>query len=180
MANLQSSTIDGSLVINGSSNIQQIFEKYKLVTSGASGTIQVDILDQAVVYYSGNSTANFVINVRGNSTTTFDSTLAVGQTATIAVLITNGTTARYPTALSIDGVNQNVRLLPGANPSGNAGAIDVYSFNIIKTAANTFTVLGSQTKYTTLSAIGGTITLSGGYQYHTFTSVGPSTLTVYW
>jgi hypothetical protein len=37
--------------------------------------------------------------------------------------------------------------VPSAITSGNANAIDAYSFTIIKTASATFTVLETQTKF---------------------------------
>jgi hypothetical protein len=180
MANLQSSTVANSLVVNGTSTIQQIFEKCTLITAGAAGTISFDLLDQAVIFYGGDSTANFTISVRGNSTTTLNSVMNAGQSATLALLVTNGSSARYPTSFSIDGVAQQIRWLNGANPfQGNPNSIDCYTFNILKTGSGTYVVLGSQTKYTTLAAIGGTLTSVGGFNYHTYTAVGSSTFTVY-
>ena len=50
--------------------------------------------------------------------------------------------------MQIDGTSVTPRWQGGTAPSaGNATSIDLYSFTILKTAANTYTVLGSQTQY---------------------------------
>ena len=57
-------------------------------------------------------------------------------------LNTSGSTAYYPSAFTIDGTSVTPKWSGGTAPSaGNASAIDAYSFTIIKTAANTYTVL---------------------------------------
>jgi hypothetical protein len=61
---------------------------------------------------------------------------------------TNGTTAYYPTAFQVDGTAVTPKWVNGTAPSaGNASSIDVYTYNIIKTAANTYTVLASQSRF---------------------------------
>jgi hypothetical protein len=74
--------------------------------------------------------------------------MSIGQSATIALLVTNSTTAYYPNVIQVDGTSQSVKWQNGtAISSGNASAIDVYTFTVMKTAANVYTVLGSQTKF---------------------------------
>jgi hypothetical protein len=65
-------------------------------------------------------------------------------------LVTNGTTAYYNTTVQVDGTTSGVttRWQGGAAPTaGNPSGVDVYSYTIIKTAAATFTVLASQTRF---------------------------------
>jgi hypothetical protein len=50
--------------------------------------------------------------------------------------------------MEIDGNAVTPKWQGGSAPTaGNADSLDVYSFTIIKTAANTYTVLGSQTQF---------------------------------
>jgi len=50
--------------------------------------------------------------------------------------------------MQVDGNSVTPKWQGGSAPSaGNATSIDVYSFTILKTAENTYTVLGSQTQY---------------------------------
>jgi hypothetical protein len=61
---------------------------------------------------------------------------------------TNGTTAYYPNAITIDGTAVTPKWSGGTAPSsGNASSVDIYAFNILKTASATFLVLGSQSRF---------------------------------
>jgi hypothetical protein len=74
--------------------------------------------------------------------------LSTGQSATVAFLVTNGSTAYYPTAFQVDGVAVTPKWQGGSAPAaGNASSIDSYTFTIIKTASATYTVLASQVKF---------------------------------
>ena len=62
----------------------------------------------------------------------------------IILIATNGSTAYYQTALTIDGNAQTVNYSGGTAPaSRNASSKDAYSFTIFKTASATFTVFGA-------------------------------------
>jgi hypothetical protein len=135
--------------ITGGTNTGSILvspeERTTVSATAATGTVAFDAVTQGVLYYTTNASANWTLNVRGNSGTTLSSLLAVGDSITVAFLVTNGSTAYYQTALNIDGVAQTVKYSGGTAPSaGNASSIDAYSFTIIKTAATpTYTVLGA-------------------------------------
>ena len=111
--------------------------------TAATGTIQYDILTQSVLYYTSNASANWTLNFRGNVSTSVNTLLSTGQSVTVTFLNTNGTTAYYPTAITIDGSAQTVKWSGGTAPAyGNASSIDAYQYTIIKTASATYTVLG--------------------------------------
>lgn len=117
--------------------------------TAATGTINYDALSQADLYYTTNASANWTLNVRGDSSNTLSSMLAVGDSITVTFKVTQGTTAYYQTAFQIDGSAVTPKWQGGLAPTGgNASAIDVYTFNIVKTAATpTYTVFASQTKF---------------------------------
>ena len=128
------------------------FETNAISSTAATGTVNVDLSTAAVHYYTANSAANWTFNFRGNSSTTLNSILSVGQSATVAFLVTNGSTAYYPTAFQVDGValtsGTAVKWQGGAAPSaGNASSIDSYTFTIVKTGTNTYTVFGAQVRF---------------------------------
>jgi len=124
------------------------FETNSVSATAATGTVNVDLSTAAVHYYTANSAANWTFNFRGNGSTTLNSLLSVNQSATVAFLVTNGSTAYYPTAFQVDGVAVTPKWQNGSAPStGNASSIDSYTFTIIKTASATYTVLGAQTKF---------------------------------
>lgn len=124
------------------------FETNSVSATSATGTVNVDLSTAAVHYYTANAAANWTFNFRGNSSTTLNSILSVGQSATVAFLATNGSTAYYPTSFQVDGVSVTPKWQGGVAPSsGNASSVDSYTFTIIKTASATYTVLASQVKF---------------------------------
>lgn len=120
-------------------------ERTTVSATAATGTVQFDADTQGVLYYTTNASANWTLNVRGTSGTTLTSKLAVGDSLTISFLVTQGSTAYYMTALTIDGNAQTVKYSGGTAPSaGNASSVDIYTFTIIKTAGTpTYTVFGA-------------------------------------
>ena len=116
--------------------------------TAATGTINIDTLTAAVNIYTSDASANWTINVRGNSSTTLDSTMSVGEQVSVVFETPNGATAYYPTAFSIDGSAVTPKWLGGTAPSsGDINSTNVYVYTIRKTAAATFTVIASQSKF---------------------------------
>ena len=123
-------------------------ERMNIVSSAATGTINIDALTAGTWYYTSNATANHTLNFRGNVSSSLNSILATNDSITLVWLNTNGTTAYYPNVIQVDGSSVTPKWQGGTAPSaGNASSIDAYVFNIIKTGSATFTVLGSQTKF---------------------------------
>jgi hypothetical protein len=129
-------------------SIKALFETATVTGSAPSSTTNFDVTTQAVQYYTSNASTNFTLNIRGDGSTTLNSILSTGQSVTLALLVTNGGTAYYPTAFQIDGNSVTPKWQTGIAPtSGNTSSIDVYTFAVVKTASATYTVLASQTKY---------------------------------
>jgi len=120
-------------------------ERTTVSATAAATTVNFDASTQGVLYYTSNATANWTLNVRGTSGTTLSSILAVGDAITVSFLVTNGSTAYYQTAFNIDGSAVTPKYSGGTAPaSGNASAIDAYTYTIVKTAATpTYTVFGA-------------------------------------
>lgn len=130
-------------------NVQQILENANVTATALTGTQNINILEKGVNYYTANCAANWTMNIRANSSTMLDAVLSTGQSVTVAYLATQlSSNTYYQSAFTIDGNSVTPKWQGGTAPSaGNASSIDVYSFTILKTAANTYTVLGSQTQY---------------------------------
>jgi len=123
-------------------------ERTTVSATAATGTVNFDAITQGVLYYTTNASANWTLNVRGNSSTTLNSILATGDAITIVFLVTQGATAYYNSAVTIDGSAVTPKWQNGLTPSaGNASSIDAYSYTVIKTASATFTVFASQNKF---------------------------------
>ena len=126
--------------------VRGLEEDVNVVASAATGTINFEVDTASIWYYTSNATANHTLNFRYSSSVSLNTALAVGDAITLVWMNTNGTTAYYPSAFQIDG-NSVTPKVPAAITGGNASAIDVYAFTIIKTASATFTVLETQQKF---------------------------------
>lgn len=114
----------------------------------ATGTINMDILSNVVMVLTSNAAANWTVNFRGNSGTTFNNAVAVGNAINTSMLVPQGATAYYNSAVTIDGNSVTPKYQGGtAWTAGNANSTDTYSYVVVKTAANVYTVLTSQTKF---------------------------------
>jgi hypothetical protein len=123
-------------------------ERLTVSATAATGTVNYDALTQGVLYYTTNATANWTLNVRGDGSNTLNSVLTTGDSITIVFLVTQGSTAYYSSAFTIDGNSVTPKYISGtAFSAGNASSIDSYVYTIIKTGSATFTVLASQTKF---------------------------------
>jgi hypothetical protein len=124
-------------------------ERLTVSATAATGTVNFDVLTQGILYYTTNASGNWTLNVRGDGTpTTLNDSLATGDSITIVFLVTQGSTAYYSNAFTIDGTSVTPKYITGtAFTAGNASSIDSYVYTIIKTGSATFTVLASQTKF---------------------------------
>ena len=139
---LTGATFSGAVVVDNQLDIEEVHEKVTVITS-TSGTLTFDTSIQGVVLGTADQTANRTINF-----TNVNSTLAIGQSVTCAVMLTQGSTAYYLNAYQVDSSAVTPKWQGGTAPTaGNASSIDAYSFTIIKTADATFTMLASQTQF---------------------------------
>ncbi len=141
-------TTNSSNTFTTGNSIQGLLEKATITASAPSSTTNFDVQTQSVQYYTSNASTNFTLNVRGDGSTALNSVMSTGQAITIALLVTCGSTAYYPSALTIDGTALTPKWQNGSTPTGGlASSVNVYVYTIIKTASATFTVLASQTKF---------------------------------
>jgi hypothetical protein len=134
--------------ITGRTSIEQILEKITVSATAATGTINYNLITNgAILYYTSDSSANWTLNIRGDGSTTLNSLMSIGQSLTIAFLVTNGSTAYYQTGFQIDGNAVTPKWQGFAPSSGSTSSIDAYTITVIKTANATFTALAAQTKF---------------------------------
>lgn len=150
-SNVNTLTVNTSLTVTGTTVLAQAKEKVTIVTpaAGAGGTVNFDVLTQAILYYTLSSTANFTVNFRGNSGTTLNSIMNIGESVTTVVVSTQGASSFYLTGVTVDGTATGVttKWASQTPTAGGTSGIDAYSITIIKTASATFTVLASLTKF---------------------------------
>jgi hypothetical protein len=133
---------------NADMKTSNILEVATVSATAATGTINFDTTTQSVLYYTTSASGNFTVNFRGSSGTTQNTIMATGESLSATFLVTNGATAYYNSAVTIDGNSVTPKWQGGTAPtSGNASAIDSYTYVIIKTGSAAFTVLASVTKF---------------------------------
>ena len=123
-------------------------ESANVSATAATGTINLDITTASVLYYTTSASGNWTLNIRGNATTNANTIMATGDSLTVVFLATQGATAYYNSALTIDGNAITPKYQGGtAYTTGNASGIDAYSYTIVKTGNAAFTVFAAQTQF---------------------------------
>ena len=128
--------------------IQNALEKVTISATAATGTIQYDVLTQSILYYTTSASANWTLNIRGNSTTSLDSIMATFECITVVFKVTNGATAYYQSAFTVDGTSVTPKWQGGTAPSaGSASAVDFYTVTVTKTGAAAFSADAAFSKF---------------------------------
>ena len=120
-------------------------EKANVISTGLAANNTYRLIDGVVHYHTANSAANSTVNLTGFNE------IPSGNSVSMAVLVTNNTSAKYITAVQIDGTQSNVTIKwqGGSAPtSGATSNVDIYSFSVIKTAnPNTYSIFASKTQF---------------------------------
>ena len=125
-----------------------IAEPANVVGTAPTATTNFYINNGAVQYYTANNANNWTLNFAFSSGTSLNTAMSTNDSISCTMIVTNTTTAYYPSAFTIDGTSVTPKWQGGTAPtSGDASAIDSYTFVIIKTASATYTVLASVTKF---------------------------------
>ena len=146
-------TFTATQTFNGTSATEamktlNIAEPANVVGTAPTSTTNFYINSGAVQYYTANTANNWTLNFAFSSGTSLNTAMAVGDSMSCTMIVTNSTTAYYPSAFTIDGTSVTPKWQGGSAPtSGDASALDSYTFVIIKTASATYTVLASATKF---------------------------------
>ena len=103
-----------------------------------------------VHYFTGTGASNNqTLDIRFSSSGNLNDYVALGETVSVTVIVTQNNASGYIDNIQIDGANVTESWIGGSAPSnGSASGIDIYTFNIIKTSNATYTVIGNQNKTT--------------------------------
>lgn len=135
-----------NLEVDNIAYLSQVIESVSVLGSAISSSTTINVSSGSMYYYSTNAAANWSINI--TDTTNLNTTLGAGQAITVVTLVTQGSTAYYNTAITVDGAAATVTWLDGDAPTeGTADGIDVYYYTVIKIGNNTFRVLASVNSY---------------------------------
>ena len=155
---LSNKTLTSPLISGGTSTTTTVAypilispeERLNVSATTSTGTINFDLATAGTLYHTANAAANHTLNFRFSSNTSLTNVLTTNDSITAVFMNTNGATAYYPNVITVDGATSGVSIKyqgGTAFSAGNASSIDAYVFNIIKTAATSYTVLASQTKF---------------------------------
>ena len=128
--------------------IVNLQEDILITASAALANTTINVLENSIRYFTGDSSSNICINIRGDDSTLLNSVLQTGNTITTALIVTNGSTAYFTDNTQVDNVAVVPKVQGGsALTSGNANSTDLYTITVLKTADATFTMFLTQTQF---------------------------------
>jgi len=121
-------------------------EQVKITAGKLSDNTTISLEDGMVHYFTTTETTTSTPNIRFSGSVSLDSAMAVGETISVTI-VTTAAAAAYSANLNIDGNGVTENWVGGNAPSdGGSSGVDIYTYNIIKTASATFTVIANLTK----------------------------------
>jgi hypothetical protein len=129
--------------------LESAIEPVTISATAASGTINLNALDQSILYYTTASSGNWTLNIRGDGSNTLNSLLANGETVVVSFWATNTGTAYYNNVVWVDGGVSGVttKWLGVAPTSGTVNSIEVYTYAVTRISSGVFTVLASKSAF---------------------------------
>ena len=127
-------------------------EFFNIDSSAAPASTTPLYLDtSSVTQFTTNMANDFILDVKFNSagTPTLDSTLTVGESVSVTVIVKNGSSTPYKmSSVKIDGTTAGTILYAnGTNATTITSSTYIYNVTIIKTASATFTALVSSSRF---------------------------------
>ena len=136
----------GVNVTAGGLDLKGVLQEKVVITNGKlSATPNINLTNGMVHYFTTTEDATSTPNIF--SSVGINTEMAVGDTVSVTIIST-AASAGYSAKVSIDGVLTGITTswVGGSAPSaGGASGLDIYSYQIIKTANATFTVIGNLT-----------------------------------
>ena len=105
-------------------------------------------LQDGMVHYRSSAVGAASVKPDIVSTTGINTDLAIGDSIAVTIITVAGNTSHFVDSVAIDGRTTGISTywVGGSTPDAGGGSnVDIYAFNILKTADNTFTVVANQT-----------------------------------
>jgi len=124
-----------------------LLREHVTVTAGKlSDNLNLDLANGNIFLFTTAESTTAVPNIRYNSGTTLNDSMGVGDVVAVTIVTTANASA-YSANITIDGSAVTERWVGGSAPdAGGSAGVDIHAFTIIKTAANTYTVIGNHQK----------------------------------
>lgn len=137
------------IYVNGVSGANAFGER--VLFNSFSSAFEIGLENKGAIAYCTNAGfVNFQINVRGSTvfpSSTVDRIMKTGESITVVHMQTQGPTGYIPSDFRLDFQPKTVLWQGGSPPAPEINCIQVFSFTIIKTGSNLFTILGNSTSY---------------------------------
>ena len=118
-------------------------EKVAISADKLSVNAQIDVGTSHVHYRTTAETTTSTPNIRYSAGMTLNDAMNIGEALTVTI-ITTAAAAGYSADITIDGNNLSENWIGGSAPAeGSSSGLDIYTYNIIKTANATFTVIAN-------------------------------------
>ena len=105
-------------------------------------------LQDGMVHYRSSAVGAASVKPDIVSTTGINTDMGIGDTVAVTLITVAGSTSHFVSSVAIDGRTTGISTywVGGSTPDAGGGSnVDIYTFNILKTADNTFTVVANQT-----------------------------------
>jgi len=134
-------TSSGGLHLNNG----ELIERVKITSGKLSDNTSINLDDGMAHFFTTQETTTSTPNI--TSSAGINTSMAVGDVMSV-VIITTAAAGGYSAQLTIDGAAVTERWNGGSAPSaGGAGGNDFYSYSIIKTGNNQYTVLANVSNF---------------------------------
>ena len=139
-------TTVGLVTCTGLDSNTIMWEKVNVVADKLSGSPNINLDNGMVHYFTTQESTTSTPNIQ--STVGLNTQMGNGDNVSVTI-ITTAAAAGYSTGILIDGVATSPLWSGGEDPSAGGGAtgVDIWTYNIIKTASNTFTVIANTGNY---------------------------------
>jgi hypothetical protein len=130
-------TSTGNVAISGRIDKTTVRESVADVSVSASA-VTANYATGDIFYLGTAPSSNFALNLTNAPTDN-------GKAITVVLFVTQGATGYYPDVVKVAGVEQEIKWANFTSPtpsSGNAGAIDIFSFTFVR-RSSAWTVFGS-------------------------------------
>lgn len=148
---ISSTNVSEDIILSGRQLLGTWKERITVSAIAASATVDYNVQTQQILYYTSDAATDWTINITAStdSSATLNSIMSTNQAITLRHYVTVGSSEFRNTVVQIDNtVNGVTTLWKGGAPSvGGTNGVDVYTYKVLKTADEVFTVFASLDSY---------------------------------
>ena len=134
----------GFSTVTGFDSNALLREKCNVTAGKLSANLTINVDNGMVHLFTVAEDATSVPNIM--STVGINTQMGTGDAITVT-LVTTANAAGYVTGIQVDGAAVTENWIGGSAPSdGGSSGVDIHAFTILKTASETYTVIGNQSK----------------------------------